>query len=180
MAIPSLSLALLLTLASVRERHFLASSLSAMNRHRVARSEVAQQALQKQRQDLEAQFSEQIRIAGQQRSDVESQIRSQENGDSVVEKDEAEQTLAVVESKKQSRVLQDLQASCGIIYTQLRSARTGQTIRDIITDNESQAFVGMPESVVGKVEQLIEGVRTTNSSTAYVRVFRDSTNLPNF
>ncbi|KAK4956158.1 hypothetical protein LTR66_013354 [Elasticomyces elasticus] len=148
--------------------------------HLGERSEVAQQTLQKQLQDLEAQVSEQIRIAGQRRSDLESQVQSLENGDSVVEEDEAEQAMAVVESTRQSRVLEDLQASCGVIYSQLRSARTGQTICDIITDNESQAFVGMTESIVGKMEQLIEGVRTTNSSSAYVGVFRDSTTLPNF
>jgi hypothetical protein len=41
-----------------------------------------------------------------------------------------------------------------------------------MTENGSQAFVGMPESVVGKVEQLTEGPRTTRGSVAHVGVYK--------
>lgn len=105
---------------------------------------------------------------------MDRQLKSLESGNTTAGDIEAERELAAIESTKQSRLLEDLQANCGVIYSQARSVRTGQTIRDIITEKNSQAFVGMPESVVGKMEQLIEGVRTSDGSVAHVGVFKDS------
>ena len=128
-------------------------------------------------QDLEIQISERMQMTKQQRSESEDKVRDLEDGNSDGDEDEMERVAAAAKCKKQSRLLEDVQASYGVMFSQVRSARTGQTIREIVTDKNSRAFVGMPESVVGKVEQLIEGVRTTDGSVAYVGVFTDSVDL---
>ena len=135
-------------------------------------SQVTRQNLEQQLQAFEERVTETISIAGQQRIDADRQTQSLENGSSATETNEAERELAAIESDKQSRLLEQLQASCGVIYSQARSARTGQTIREVLTEHNSQAFVGMPESVVGRMEQLIEGVRTTGGSVAHIGVFK--------
>lgn len=134
----------------------------------------AYQNLQKQMQNLEVQISERMHITKQQRLESEEKVRDLEDGNPDGDGVEMERVAAAAERKKQSRLLEDLQARYGVMYSQVRSARTGQTIREVITDKNSRAFVGMPESIVGRVEQLIEGVRTTDGSVAYVGVFKDT------
>jgi uncharacterized membrane protein YcjF (UPF0283 family) len=84
--------------------------------------------------------------------------------------DEAERELAAIKSDKRFRLLEDMQASCGVIYSQARIVRTSRSIRDIFTENDSQAFVGMLKYAVYRVEQLIGGVRRTDESLVVVVV----------
>lgn len=53
----------------------------------------------------------------------------------------------------------------------MRSKGTGQDISNVITSDDSRALVGMPESVVGKVNQRIKYVTAQNRSAAAVGVF---------
>lgn len=135
-------------------------------------SQVTKRNFEQQLQAFEERITETISIAERQRTDVKRQTQNLEGGNSAADVDEAELELAAIELGKQSCLLEELQASCGVIYSQARSARTGQTIRDILTEHNSQAFVGMPERVVGKMEQLIEGVKTTGGSVAHIGVFK--------
>jgi len=51
---------------------------------------------------------------------------------------------------------------------------------NIITSNDSKALVGMPESVVGKVNQRIKDVNTQNRSAAAVGVFDKNVDMRDF
>ncbi|KAI1169618.1 hypothetical protein F4777DRAFT_202128 [Nemania sp. FL0916] len=87
------------------------------------------------------------------------------------EEEEAQRTLAVGEVEKQSCLLEDSQVSSGVILSQVQSERMGQKIGNVITSGASQAWVGMPANVVGRITQQIGNVTTTEGSTARVGVF---------
>ena len=92
----------------------------------------------------------------------------------------AQRTLAIKEVEEQSHLLEADQVSCGVVFSQVRSKRTGQDIGNIITSDDSRALVGMPESVVGKVNQRIKDVTTQRNSTVAVGVFDGSVDMRDF
>ncbi|PSN58511.1 hypothetical protein BS50DRAFT_641744, partial [Corynespora cassiicola Philippines] len=47
----------------------------------------------------------------------------------------------------------------------------GQEISNVVTLDKSRAFVGLPESVVGEINQQIKDVRTEGGSMAVVGVY---------
>jgi hypothetical protein len=69
--------------------------------------------------------------------------------------------------------------SCGVVFSQVRSKRSGQEISDIITSDNSKALVGLPESVVGNINQRITDVRTEGSSVAVVGVYSGNISMKN-
>lgn len=58
-----------------------------------------------------------------------------------------------------------------MIFSQVRSKWSGQDISNVITSGNSKALVGLPESVVGKINQRIRDVRTEGGSAAVVGVY---------
>jgi hypothetical protein len=87
------------------------------------------------------------------------------------ETDDAQRDLAIAEVKSRSKLLENDQVCKGVIYTQIRSHITQQSIEDVITSAESSAMVGIPEAVVGKINLRIRSVHTTDRSKAVVGVF---------
>jgi hypothetical protein len=83
--------------------------------------------------------------------------------------DEADQ--AVDEAKKRAEVIQASQVSCGVVYTQAESSRSGVDINQVLTTDNSFAYVGLPSSVVGKVNLRVEQVITQRGSTSHVGVY---------
>lgn len=67
--------------------------------------------------------------------------------------------------------------SCGVVFSQVRSKRSGQEISNIITLDNFKALVGLPESVVGKINQRITDVRTERDSVAVVGGYSDNISL---
>lgn len=55
--------------------------------------------------------------------------------------------------------------------TQSCAGGTRREVRNVFTDEESLAMIGMPERLVGKMEQRIGNVSTTNGSASQVGVF---------
>jgi hypothetical protein len=79
--------------------------------------------------------------------------------------------MVIKEIEEQSRILEADQLSCGVVFLQVRSKRSGQDIDEVITSTDSKALVGLPESVVGMMNQHIGKVLTEKSSTAVVGVY---------
>jgi uncharacterized membrane protein YcjF (UPF0283 family) len=104
--------------------------------------------------------------AQQRKRELEAELEDEDEDDGG-----AQGALAVNEVEKQSRLLEADQVSCGVVFSQARSRQSGQDIRDVFTLNKSKALVGLPESVVGKINQRITNVRTEESSEAVVGVY---------
>jgi hypothetical protein len=86
-------------------------------------------------------------------------------------------TFIIKEIEEQSRILEAEQLSCGVVFLQVRSKRSGQEIDEVITSANSKALVGLPESVVGMMNQHIGKVITEKSSTAVVGVYGSNISL---
>jgi hypothetical protein len=112
----------------------------------------------------------------------EAQKRKQELQEEPEDEEDggAQRTLAIKEVDEQSRLLEANQVSCGVIFTQLRSKLTSQEIGKVITTDDSRALVGLPESVVGKINQRIGDVTTQKNSVAVVGVFNGTIDLNDF
>ena len=89
------------------------------------------------------------------------------------EDDGAQRALAIKEVEEQSRLLEADQVSSGVVFSQVHSKLTSQEIGNVTTSNQSRALVGLPESVVGKINQRIGDVTTKNHSSAVVGVFNN-------
>lgn len=94
--------------------------------------------------------------------------------------DDAERDLAIAEVQSRSKVLETAQVCKGVVYTQIHSRISQQSIEDVITSAESSAIVGLPETVVGKINLRIRSVHTTDHSKAMVGVFPSGFKVDNF
>jgi len=142
-------------------------------------SETNREQLKTQLQSLEVQIQEHMNLTKKQQDEV--QRRRQELEDEPEDEgDSAQRALAIQEVEKQSSLLEADQVSSTLVFSQVRSKPTGQDINSIITSEDSMALVGMPESVVGKVNQRIKGVTTQNKSAAAVGVFDKNFDMSNF
>lgn len=131
-------------------------------------------------QALETQIQEHIDLTKKQQD--EAQRRRQELQEEPEDEEDggAQRALATQEVEKQSGFLEADQVSSAVVFSQVRSKRTGQDISNIITSNDSKVLVGMPESVVGKVNQRIKDVTTQNRSAAAVGVFDKNVDMRDF
>jgi hypothetical protein len=76
--------------------------------------------------------------------------------------------MAQLRSEKASETEQ---VSCGLVFSQAGSRRSGQDISKVITLDDSKALMGLPESVIGKINQRIKDVRTERGSVAVMGVY---------
>ena len=83
----------------------------------------------------------------------------------------------MTELRDRAQVHESSQVFCGVVFAQAQSHRSGQQIGNVTTLDHSQAWVGMPASVVGKINQRIGNVRTEASSKAHVGVFSGEINM---
>jgi hypothetical protein len=140
-------------------------------------SEIDRESLKGQLLTLETKIQEHFDLTKKQQDEAHERKRGfqEEQGDE--EDGGAQRILAIQETEKQSRLLAADQLSCGVVFSQVRSRRSGQQIGKVITSDDSKALVGLPESVIGKINQRIEEVRTERGSTAVVGVFSSNISL---
>ncbi|PSN59263.1 hypothetical protein BS50DRAFT_537746 [Corynespora cassiicola Philippines] len=134
-------------------------------------SEVDRENLKQQLQALESKIQDHLDLT--RKLQHETQERKRELQEDLEDEDDegAQRLLAIKEVERQCRLLEANQISCGVVFSQARSKRSGQEIGKVITLDESRAMVGLPEAVVGKINQRIEEVRTEKGSHAIVGVF---------
>jgi len=137
-------------------------------------SEADRENVRKQLQTLETKIQEHINLTKRQQE--EAQARKRELQEELEDEDDggAQRTLAIKEVEEQSRLLEANQVSCGVVFSQVRSKRSGQDISNVVTLDNSRALVGLPASVVGKINQRITGVRTEGGSVAVVGVYSEN------
>lgn len=140
-------------------------------------SEAAREDAKKQLQTLEVKIQEHLDLTKRQQEEAEKRRQELQEEPEDEEDGGAQRTLAIKEVEAQSRLLEADQVSCGVVFSQVRSKRSGQDISDIVTSDNSQALVGMPESVVGEINQRISGVRTEGGSRAIVGVYSGNVSL---
>lgn len=126
----------------------------------------------KQLQALETKIEQHLDVTKRQQKEAEARKWELEIEPEDEEDEGAHRELAIREVKEQSRLLEADQVSCGVVFSQVRSNMGFQDISNIVTSDDSDAFVGMPESVVGKIHQRITDVRTEGGSRAQIGVFR--------
>ncbi|CAN9195583.1 unnamed protein product [Alternaria alternata] len=134
-------------------------------------SETDRENVKRQLQTLETKIQKHLDLTKRQQDQALERKRALEEEPEDEEDGGAQRTLAMKEVEQQSRLLEADQVSCGVVFSQVRSKRSGQEISNVITANNSKALVGMPESVVGKINQRITDVRTEGGSVAVVGVY---------
>jgi hypothetical protein len=136
--------------------------------------------LKTQLQALETQIHKHIDVTKKQQD--EAQRRRQKLLEEPDDKADggAQQALATQEVEKQFGLLEADQVLSAIVFSQVRSKLTGQDISNVATSDDSRVLVGMPESVVGKVNQRINNVTTQNRSAAAVGVFDKTVDMSDF
>jgi hypothetical protein len=130
-----------------------------------------------QLQILETNIQEHLDLTWRQQDQAQERKKALEDEPEDEEDSGAQRTLAIKEVEQQSRLLEADQVSCGVIFSQVRSKWSGQEISNIITLDGSKALVGLPESVVGKINQRITDVRTEGGSVAVVGVYSGNMGL---
>jgi len=131
-------------------------------------------------QTLETKIQEHLDLTKVQQD--EAQKRKQELEYELEDEEDgvAQRNLAIDEVEVQSHLLESDQVSSGVVFSQVHSQRTGQEIDDIVTSDDSRALVGLPESVIGKIDQRIKGVTTQRNSAALVGVFDGNVDMSGF
>lgn len=140
-------------------------------------SETDRENVKRQLQTLETKIQKHLDLTKRQQDQALERKRALEEEPEDEEDGGAQRTLAMKEVEQQSRLLEADQVSCGVVFSQVRSKRSGQEISNVITSNNSKALVGMPESVVGKINQRITDVRTQGGSVAVVGVYSGNIGL---
>jgi hypothetical protein len=123
-----------------------------------------------QLQTLETKIQRHLNLTKRQQEEAEKRKQELQEEPEDEEDSGAQQTLAIKEIEEQSRLLEADQVPCGVVFSQVQSKRSGQDISNVVTMDNSKALVGLPESVVGKINQRIKNVRTKGSSQAIVGV----------
>jgi hypothetical protein len=140
-------------------------------------TETEREKVKGQLRALETKIQEHLDLTQRQQDQVQERTRALEDEVEDEEDGGAQRTLAIKEIEQQSRLLEADQVSCGVVFSQVRSKRSGQEISNVITLDNSKALVGLPESVVGKINQRIVDVRTEGDSVAVVGVYSGNINL---
>jgi hypothetical protein len=144
------------------------------------RSETDRENAKKQSQILETKIQEYLDLSKRQKEEAEERKRELQEEPEDEQDGGAQRTLATKEVEEQLRLLAANQVSCGVVFSQVRSRRSGQEIGNVITSNDSKALVGLPESIVGKINQRIGNVTTEHRSKAVVGVFGAGVNMKDF
>jgi hypothetical protein len=143
-------------------------------------SETVHEDLKKQLQTLETKIQEHLDLIKEQQGEAKKRKQELQEEPEDEEDGGAQRTLAITEVEKQSHLLEADQASCGVVFSRLHSQRTGQEIGRILTSGDSRALVGLPERVVGKINQRIGDVTTEQNSAAVIGVFDGTVDMKDF
>jgi hypothetical protein len=130
-------------------------------------SEVDQERIRNSLQAVEDKIQQHLLLAKDQQADARTRIQElDEEHDGTADFDQA-----IEEATKRIQVLEADQVSCGVVFAQAESMRSGIDIGKVLTSQKSTAYVGLPASVIGKVNLRIGEVKTQDSATSHVGVF---------
>jgi tRNA U34 5-carboxymethylaminomethyl modifying enzyme MnmG/GidA len=146
----------------------------------MSRSDTGYERLSQQMQSLELQARQQVALFKKQQEQLEQRKQELALHSDSEDEDSAQQYAAANEVKEQFRLLDEAQVSHGVTFAQLRAARTHQVIGNVTTDHKSLALVGMPERLVGKIDQRIGNVSTTDKSSAMVGAYDETVDMRDF
>ena len=118
-----------------------------------------------------------IDLIGQEKEGAQKRVQVLEEQEEQDQTGGAEHTLAIQECQTRLKILEEDQVSSKAMLEQVRSALTQQNICNVWTSEDSTAYVGMPEFVVGKVNQRIWNVSTRQGSASIVGVFAGNVNM---
>ncbi len=118
-------------------------------------SETNREKLKVQLQNLEANIQEHIILTKKQQDEAQRRRQELQEEPNDEEDGGAQRTLAIQAVDEQSRFLETDQVSSAVVFSQLHSKLTGQDIGNVTTSDNSRVLVGLPETVVGKVNQRI-------------------------
>jgi hypothetical protein len=127
--------------------------------------------LKQQLKILETKIQEHLDFTKEQQGENQKRKEELQEEPEDEEDDGAQLALAIKEVEEQSRLLEADQVSSGVVLSQVHSKLTGQEIGKVKTSDHSWAVVGLPESVVGKINQRIGDVTTETHSFSAVGVF---------
>ncbi|MCJ1312993.1 hypothetical protein MMC25_006669 [Agyrium rufum] len=143
-------------------------------------SQTAREKLKQQLQALEKAIQDHFEFTKRQQDEIQKRMNEQDEEPEDEENGGAQRALPLNEVEKQSRLLGGDQTSPRVVFSQSQSERTSQVIGNVITSDGSRALVGLPLSVVRKIDQRIEGVTTQHKSAAIVGVFSDDVDMKSF
>lgn len=83
--------------------------------------------------------------------------------------------FAIFEIKRSLKVLETNEACSENLSKRIRLVLVNQSIGDVITSEDSIAYVGLPEGAASQANQRIGNVRTDNRSRSYVGIFPSAT-----
>jgi hypothetical protein len=130
-------------------------------------SEASRQLKRLQLDAIKGKIQEHLGLMNQQFESASRRIEELES--SYDGSDEVDQ--AIDEAKKRAKIIQANRISCGVVFTQAESSRAAIDIGQVMTTDESSAFVGLPPHAAGKLNLSIEIVTTERGSTSHVGVF---------
>ena len=139
-----------------------------------------QQSTTNQLQALENEVHQQLDIL--KKLQEETQKRNQELQKEPEDEDDddaSHRNSAIGEVAKQLKVLEAEQVSCGVVFAQAQSARTGLEIGNVLTQDHSFALVGLTSNVVGKINARIGNVTTNKSSVSVVGRYDGNIDMSN-
>lgn len=117
--------------------------------------------------DLEKEIQAHLDLTTEHLETTHSRIEQlEENHDGSPEMDQA-----INELQKRAENLQNDQVASGVVFAQAESSRSGIDIGKVVTSDNSNAYVGLPASVVGRVNLRVKEVTTQIGSTSHVGVF---------
>ena len=143
-------------------------------------SETVHEDLKKQLHTVETKIKEHLDLLKEQQNEAKKRKQELQEEPEDEEDGGAQRTLAIKEVEKRPHLLEADQVSSGVVFSRLRSQRTGQEIGKILTSSDSRALVGLPERVVGKINQWIGDVTTEQNSAAVVGVFDGTVDMKDF
>jgi acetoin utilization deacetylase AcuC-like enzyme len=136
-------------------------------------SEASREAIRLQLDAIKAKIQEHLSLMNEHFESTSRRIEELEN--SYDGSDEADQ--AMDEAKKRAETIQASQVSCGVVFAQAESSRSGIDIGQVLTTDDSFAYVALPSSVVGKVNLRVGIVTTQRGSTSHVGAVADDLKL---
>ena len=143
----------------------------------MSKSDAGYERLSQQMQNLELQAEQQITLYKEQQGRLAQRDQEPAPHSDSEDEESADQIAAANEVKKQIRLLEDTQVSHGVVFAQVRAARTRQELGKVTSDKDSMAFSGMRASLVGKIDQKIGDVSATNGSKSFGGMYEGDMNM---
>ncbi|KAF2874658.1 hypothetical protein BDV95DRAFT_591463 [Massariosphaeria phaeospora] len=148
-------------------------ALSRVQLRSTTSSEADREATRLQLDAVKNKIQEHLELMREQLENATHRVEELENAHDG--SDETDQTIEAAE--RRAEIIRAGQVSCGVVFAQAESSRSGIDIGNILTTDKSIAFVGLPANAVAKVNLRVQEVTTQGGSTSHVGVFRGDLSL---